>query len=75
MGIHSGGSFDPDGNPISEEEFKARRDEWLPTEKDREYIKNLMKPVLEPGKMANWVAAPARGVHGKPVEFEYIRRA
>jgi benzoyl-CoA 2,3-dioxygenase component B len=75
MGIHSGGFFDPDGNPISEEVFKARHDEWLPSAKDKEYINSLMKPVLEPGKMANWVAAPARGINGKPIDFEYIRRA
>jgi len=32
-----------------------------------------MKPVTEPGKMANWIAAPRRGIHGKPVEFDYVR--
>jgi benzoyl-CoA 2,3-dioxygenase component B len=32
-----------------------------------------MKPVLEPGKMANWIAAPRRGINGQPIEFEYVR--
>jgi hypothetical protein len=25
--------------------------------------------------MAHWISAPARGINGKPIEFEYIRRA
>ena len=33
------------------------------------------QPVLEPGQMANWVASPARGINGKPIDFEYVRRA
>ena len=32
-----------------------------------------MLPVLERGKMANWIAAPERGVKGQPLDFEYIR--
>ena len=34
-----------------------------------------MKGVTEPGKFANWIAAPARGVNGQPVDFEYVRLA
>jgi benzoyl-CoA 2,3-dioxygenase component B len=75
MGLHSGHAFDPAGAPITAEEFVARRDEWLPTAQDRLYVKSLMLPVLERGKMANWVAAPARGINGQPIDFEYIRRA
>jgi len=75
MGVHAGHWFDPAGNPISEDEFYRRRSDWLPSETDKAYVKNLMQPVLEPGKMAHWIAAPARGINGKPIEFEYIRRA
>ncbi len=32
-----------------------------------------MAPVTEPGKMANWIAAPAKGINGKPLDFEYVR--
>lgn len=73
MGIHTGRHFDPQGNPVTKEEFEARRDEWLPSAADKEYIKSLMHQVLEPGKIANWLAPPARGINGKPFEFEYIR--
>jgi len=74
MGIYSGHAFDPRGNPISREEFERRKGEWLPSAADREYVNNLMQPVLERGKMANWIAAPERGIKGQPLDFEYIRR-
>jgi len=75
MGLHSSRSFDTAGNPISEDDFNAHRDEWLPTAADKRYIRTLMKPVLDHGKMAQWISAPARGINHKPIEFEYIRRA
>jgi benzoyl-CoA 2,3-dioxygenase component B len=75
MGMHAAHCFDPDGNPLSDDEFSRRRDEWLPSEADRDYLKNLMHPVMEPGKMAQWIAAPARGINNMPADFEYIRRA
>ena len=74
MGVHSGHEFDPEGRPLSAEEFEARRDEWLPTAGDKAWVKQLMQPVLERGKMANWLAPPARGIHGRPIDFEYVRR-
>jgi benzoyl-CoA 2,3-dioxygenase component B len=74
MGIHSGKRFDPEGRPITEDEFAARRGEWLPTDDDKAHVKSLMRPVLERGRMAHWLAAPARGIDGKPLDFEYIRR-
>ena len=75
MGIYAGTRFDPQGHPISEETWQRRRLEWLPSDADRVYVQQLMEPVLERGKMANWIAAPDRGVKGQPVDFEYIRRA
>jgi benzoyl-CoA 2,3-dioxygenase component B len=75
MGIYAGMSFDPKGNPISREEFEARRHEWLPTPEDRAYVQSLMTPVYEPGKMAHWIAPPKTGVNGQPLDFEYVRRA
>jgi benzoyl-CoA 2,3-dioxygenase component B len=32
-----------------------------------------MKPVLEPGKMASWLAPPERGINNLPVDYEYVR--
>jgi benzoyl-CoA 2,3-dioxygenase component B len=75
MGIYAGQTFDPEGSPVSAEEFEARRSQWLPTAGDRSYVLNLMRPVLERGKLAHWIAPPARGINGRPFDFEYVRRA
>jgi benzoyl-CoA 2,3-dioxygenase component B len=32
-----------------------------------------MQAVTEPGKVANWIAPPAKGINGQPLEFEYVR--
>ena len=29
--------------------------------------------VVEPGKFANWIAPPLRGINNKPLNFEYVR--
>jgi len=73
VGEYAGHSFDIAGNLIPAEEFKQRQAEWLPTMEDREYVRRLMHPVTEPGKLASWIAPPAAGVKGKPFEFEYVR--
>ena len=63
----------PDGNPMSAEEWEARKDDWIPSEADRAYITSLMKPCHEQGKIANWIAAPTKGINGNPFDFEYVR--
>ena len=55
------------------DDFENEKDEWLPTIEDREYVRSLMHPVTEPGKIANWIAPPNAGIKGKPFEFEYVR--
>ena len=35
--------------------------------------KSLMQRVIEPGKMAGWIAPPDRGINNLPVEYEYVR--
>ncbi len=73
MGMYAGMHFSLTGEPISAEEFEARRDAWLPTPEDRAFVKSLMVPVYEPGRFANWIAPPAHGVKGTPVEYEYVK--
>jgi benzoyl-CoA 2,3-dioxygenase component B len=46
---------------------------WLPTEADQAFIESLMVPVVERGKFASWIAPPARGINGQPIDFEYVR--
>jgi benzoyl-CoA 2,3-dioxygenase component B len=65
----------PDGRVLSEAEWDARKHEWLPNEADAAFVASLMQPVTEPGTFANWIAPPARGINGQPVDFEYVRLA
>ncbi len=74
-GIYAGLCFDFDGNPISKEEYERRKYEWIPSEADEAYVKSIMQaPVYEPKQMANWIAPPPRGIKGRAVDFEYVRR-
>jgi len=66
---------DPDGNVVSEADWTHRHLEWLPSEADRTFVASLMGRVAEPGKFANWIAPPARGINNQPVDFEYVRFA
>jgi benzoyl-CoA 2,3-dioxygenase component B len=65
--------FNLQGDVIDAAEFEKMAPVWLPTDADRTYVMSLMKPVTEPGKMANWIAAPKRGISGKPVDYDYVR--
>jgi benzoyl-CoA 2,3-epoxidase subunit B len=73
QGIYMGHHFNTKGEPISKAEFEAKRAEWLLREADLAYVRQLMKPVHEPGKIANWIAPPKRGIDGQPFEYEYVR--
>jgi benzoyl-CoA 2,3-dioxygenase component B len=76
IGIYSGVHADPHGNLVTLERWEAQRDEWLPSEADRAFVKSLMtSAVTEPGQMAHWIGAPKQGIKGRPIDFEYVRRA
>ncbi len=39
-----------------------------------EYLLSIMaEPVYEPGKFANYIAPPRRGINQQPIDFEYVR--
>src|SRR5262245_22300314 len=73
IGLYGGKFFDYQGNPITEEEFKRRRGEWLPSEDDYRYVNSCMHRVVERGKFANWIAPPHVGINEQPVDFEYVK--
>ena len=62
----------PNGGLIGETEWNRLSSEWLPTTEDRAFVRALMQGVFEPGKIAGWIAPPARGINGLPVEYEYV---
>jgi benzoyl-CoA 2,3-epoxidase subunit B len=63
------------GNPISREAFERALPGWIPSAADKAYVKSLMQRVVEPGKMASWIAPPDRGINNLPVDYEYVRLA
>jgi benzoyl-CoA 2,3-dioxygenase component B len=75
-GIYAGIHFDPSGKLLTKEQWDANKHQWLPSDADAAYVKSLMNSaVMEPGKMAHWIGAPKHGIKGRPVEFEYVKRA
>jgi benzoyl-CoA 2,3-dioxygenase component B len=75
IGSWAGVPTDCEGERIAADEYAAKLPLWLPSEDDRAFVHSLMRPVLEPGKMAAWIAPPERGIKGKPIDYEYVRLA
>jgi benzoyl-CoA 2,3-epoxidase subunit B len=74
IGNFAGHFITPDGQVVSEEACKQRQHEWLPSDSDYAYVQSLMcGRVAEPGKFANWIAPPLRGINNQPMNFEYVR--
>jgi benzoyl-CoA 2,3-dioxygenase component B len=73
IGMWSSHKFTPAGEMITNEDFAKRSVDWLPNEADEAFVKSLMHPVYEPGKMASWIAPPAKGINALPETFEYVR--
>ena len=72
VGAFAGLACDPQGKLLEAEEYERRRSEWTPTEEDRARVGELLKPVYAPGKIAGWIAPPARGINNQPIDFEYV---
>jgi benzoyl-CoA 2,3-epoxidase subunit B len=73
IGAFADAKVSPDGRVINEATWDAHHGEWLPNEADQAFIGSLMQPVTDPGRFAGWIAPPARGINGQPVDFEYVR--
>jgi benzoyl-CoA 2,3-dioxygenase component B len=73
IGALSGVKIAPSGQVLSAEQWNAGVRDWLPTAEDRMHVQSLMGRVVEPGKFANWIAPPDKGINRQPVELEYVR--
>ncbi len=62
----------PEGELLDDAAWAGRKDQWLPSKADGDFITELMKPVSEPGTFANWIAPPKVGIDNKPGDFEYV---
>jgi benzoyl-CoA 2,3-dioxygenase component B len=73
IGVWANVPTDTEGRSISRDDYDRRLPEWLPGEADRAFVRSLMQRVVEPGKMAGWIAPPDRGINNLAVEYEYVR--
>ena len=53
--------------------YEKNLNSWIPSPEDRVFVQSLMQRVVEPGKIAGWVAAPDRGINNLPVDYEYVK--
>ncbi len=65
----------PKGVILGDGDWARQKDEYLPSKADGDFIASLMKPEVEPGKFAGWIAAPKVGIDNKPGDFEYVQIA
>jgi benzoyl-CoA 2,3-dioxygenase component B len=72
IGAWAGVPVTPDGAIVSRAEWESGARHWLPSESDRGFVRSLMQQVVEPGKMAAWIAPPDRGINNLAVDYEYV---
>ena len=73
IGTSAGMSVNPQGDVITESEWQSQQGRWLPTAEDQGFVGSLMNRVVDPGRIAAWIAPPVRGIDGKPWDYEYVR--
>jgi benzoyl-CoA 2,3-epoxidase subunit B len=72
VGAFAGIEATPDGNVLGPGEWEQCQGQWLPTDVDKTYVRSLMQPVYERGKIAAWIAPPRHGINGKPFDYDYV---
>ena len=63
----------PEGVIVDNATWAKRRNEWLPSLEDGDFIASLMKPEGRPGHFAGWISPPKVGIDNKPGDFEYVK--
>jgi benzoyl-CoA 2,3-dioxygenase component B len=73
IGAWANQPVDPKGNVLGKETYEKSLYHWIPSAADRAFVHSLMHKVIEPGKMAGWLAPPDRGINNLPVEHDYVK--
>ncbi|MBZ5702892.1 MAG: benzoyl-CoA 2,3-epoxidase subunit BoxB, partial [Acidobacteriia bacterium] len=74
IGNFAGHHISPAGEVLGKEAWTSQQHKWLPSPEDLAFVQSLMTGrVVEPGKFANWIAPPIRGINNQPLNFEYVR--
>ena len=72
IGPWAGVPVDTHGKMIPRQEYERRLEDWIPSERDHAFVHSLMHKVVEPGKMAAWIAPPERGINNLALDYEYV---
>jgi benzoyl-CoA 2,3-dioxygenase component B len=72
VGAFAGIEASPGGEQLSAAEWEQHKDQWLPTAIDKAFVRSLMRPVHERGKIAAWIAPPRNGINGQPFAYDYV---
>jgi len=72
VGAFASVNASPDGELLTGDDWRQRHENWLPAEVDKTFVKSLMKPVYERGKIAAWIAPPRNGINGQPFDYDYV---
>jgi benzoyl-CoA 2,3-dioxygenase component B len=75
IGSFAEAKISPEGKLVGEGSWTHHQREWLPTPEDHAFVQSLMGAVTQPGKYANWITPPARGINNQAADFEYVRFA
>jgi benzoyl-CoA 2,3-dioxygenase component B len=73
IGAWVGVPVDPQGKRVDPKFYQQNLAGWIPGEGDKAFVHSLMRKVVQPGKMAAWIAPPERGINNLPVEYEYVK--
>jgi benzoyl-CoA 2,3-epoxidase subunit B len=73
IGVWAGVPTDPEGRPITDEAWRERQRDWLPSAEDSAFVNSLMRRVTEPGKVAGWIAPPEIGINNTSLDYAYVR--
>jgi benzoyl-CoA 2,3-dioxygenase component B len=73
VGAWAGIYTDPQGKPITAEEWSVRQNDWLPSQLDQSFVESMMQRVTEPGKFAGWIAPPDGGINNQGLAYDYVR--
>jgi benzoyl-CoA 2,3-epoxidase subunit B len=75
VGAFAGIEASPAGEILTAADWEHRKSQWLPTGTDKTFVRSLMRPVYERGKIAAWLAPPRNGINGQPFDYEYVHLA
>ena len=75
VGVYAAHHVSPEGEVLTDEQWEAQVDGYLPSAEDRRAVADLMVPEYEYGKFAGWIAPPQSGINDQPVEFDYVHLA